>query len=264
MSRKWLHWVMAAGLVGLGACKESTSPAALFDETAVTNDVAASSGDAMATAVTGMTGNETSVGMAAPGVGFNRFGNSADFARTRTCYDSTGAVVAGCSPLSSVRRIITSSSLNTTRSDTTTVTGGATVAFSGAVHRSWLDTLTRSFASGTETSRTHSGLQTNHDTTTFNNGTVTRTHDEAAVDSIRGATWNLPRLSNPFPVSGYIVRTDTVHVTFTGPNGSQSKTEVKTVKITFPPIDAQGNVTLTIDGKSCTLNLVTHRVSNCH
>ena len=51
---------------------------------------------------------------------------------------------------------------------------------------------------------------------------------------------------------------------WTGPNGSKTKDEVKTVKITFPPIDAQGNVTLTIDGKTCNLNLVTHRVSNCH
>jgi hypothetical protein len=62
--------VTAAGLVGLAACKENTSPAAsLVDEAAITSDVAASSGDAMATAVAGMTGNETTVGMAAPAVG---------------------------------------------------------------------------------------------------------------------------------------------------------------------------------------------------
>ena len=28
--------------------------------------------------------------------------------------------------------------------------------------------------------------------------------------------------------------------------------------------DAQGNVTLTVNGKTCNLNLVTHHVSNCH
>ena len=156
------------------------------------------------------------------------------------------------------------SSLNTTRNDTTTTTGGATIAFSGAVHRSATDTLKRNYTSGSETSRTHSGLQMSHDTTSFGNDSISRVHDEAAVDSIRGVTWDLPRLSNPFPISGSIVRTDTVHVIFTSPTRTQSKTEVKTVKITFPPIDAQGNVTLTIDGKSCNLNLVTHRVSNCH
>ena len=264
MRRKVLHLMMAAGLVGLTACKENTSPATVIDETAVTADVAASAGDAMAAAVAGMTGNETTVGMAPPVSAFALFGNSADFIRTRTCYDSTGAVVAGCSPLSSVRKVITTATLNTTRSDTTTLTGGATIGFSGAVHRAWTDTLTRNFTSGSETSRTHSGLQTAHDTTSFSNGTVTRVHVEAAGDSVRGVTWNLPRISNPFPVSGYIVRTDTVHVNWTGPNGSKTKDEVKTVKITFPPIDAQGNVTLTIDGKTCNLNLVTHRVSNCH
>jgi hypothetical protein len=267
MHRNMLHLAVAAGLLGLAACKENTSPAAsLFNDSTVTADVAASSGDAMATVVTGMAGNETSVGMAAPAIGFSIAGNLADYGnRNRTCYDSTGAVVAACSPLSSVRKIITTASLNTTRTDTNSVTGGATTILSGAVHRVWTDTLFRNFTSGTETSRTHSGLQASHDTTTFSNSgtSVSRTHDESAVDSARGVTWNLPRSSNPFPVSGYIVRVDTVHATFTNATTSSSKTEVKVVKITFPA-DSQGNVTLTIDDKSCTLNLVTHKVTNCH
>lgn len=269
MHRNMLHLAVAAGLLGLAACKENTAPvASLVDEAAVTSDVAASSGDAIATMVKGMSDNETTAGMAAPAIGLSLLGNNADFNRSRTCYDSTGVVVAGCSPLSSVRMIVTTATLNTTRTDTTTTTGGATFAFSGAVHRSATDTIFRNFVSGSETSRTHSGLQTSHDSTAFGkttpSDTVSRTEDEAAIDSVRGVTWNLPRLSNPFPVSGYIVRTDTVHVMFTSPTRSQSKTEIKTVKITFPPIDAQGNVTLTIDDKSCNLNLVTHRVSNCH
>jgi hypothetical protein len=261
MNRSVIQLVLAAGLVGLAACKENASPAAVIDEATVTADVAASAGDAMATAVAGMTGNETTVGMAAPALGLS--GNNADFNRSRTCYDGTGAVVAGCTPLSSVRMVVTTATLNTTRSDTTTLLGGATIGFSGAVHRAWTDTLTRNFTSNTETSRTHSGLQTVHDTTSFSSDQISRVHEEAATDSIRGVTWNLPRLSNPFPVAGYIVRVDTVHVDWTGPNGSQTRDEVKTIKVTFPPIDAQGNVTLTINGTSCTLNLVTHRVSNC-
>ena len=264
MRRKLLHVIVAAGLAGLAACKDNTSPAALFNETTLTNDVAASSGDEMATAVNSLTGDETTVGMSAPTVGFNLFGNAADFSRIRTCYDSAGAAVAGCSPLSSVRQIVTTAALNTTRSDSVTVTGGGTIAFSGAVHRAADDTLTRNFVSGSEVSRTHSGLQTSHDTTTFSSSTVSRTHDEAAVDSIRGVTWNVPRLSHRFPISGYIVRVDTVHATFTSATATESRTEVKVVKVTFPPIDAEGNVTLTIDAKSCTLNLGTHRVSNCH
>ncbi|HVM67182.1 MAG TPA: hypothetical protein VMU14_20100 [Acidimicrobiales bacterium] len=268
MSRNWLKLMMAAGLVGLGACKENTSPvASLFNDSTVTADVAASSGDAMATMVKGMGDNETSVGMA-PGVeSLGMAGLAADYSRSRTCYDSTGAVVAGCSPLSSVRTIVTAATLNTTRNDTASTLGGATITFNGGVHRAWNDTLFRNFTAGSETSRTHSGLQTAFDTTSFQRAgvvdTVTRTHDEAATDSVRGVTWNLPRASNPFPVSGYIVRIDTVHATFTNATTSVSRTEIKHIKITFPA-DAQGNVVLTIDSKTCNLNLVTRRVTDCH
>lgn len=268
MRGRLLHLMTAAGLVGLAACKETSAPAAsLINEATVTSDVAASSGDAMATEVAGMVGNETTAGMSAPPAAFNLFGTSADFTRVRTCYDSTGAVVAACTPLSSVRKIITSATLNATRADTFTVTGGATIAYSGAVHRLATDTLFRNFVSGTETSRTHSGLQNSHDTTSFGRtgvaDSVQRSHAETAIDSVRGVTWNLPRFSNPFPVSGYIVRIDSVHATFSNATKSQTRDEVKVVKIQFPPIDAQGNVTLTINGKSCTLNLVTHHTSGC-
>ena len=268
MSRNFLKLMMAAGLVGLGACKENTSPvASLFSDSTVTADVAASSGDAMATMVNAMGVNESSVGMAPGVVSLAMAGLGADYARSRTCYDSTGAVVAGCSPLSSVRKIVTLATLNTTRNDTASTLGGATVTFNGGVHRAWSDTLFRNFTAGSETSRTHSGLQTAFDTTTFQRAgvvdTVTRTHDEAATDSVRGVTWNLPRASNPFPVSGYIVRIDTVHATFTNATTSVSRTVIKNIKITFPA-DAQGNVVLTIDTKTCNLNLVTRRVTDCH
>jgi hypothetical protein len=259
-----MHLTVAAGLLGLAACKEGTSPtAALFNDSTVTADVAASSGDALATSIETMLGNEVAAAMPAPGAGFDLFGTRGlGVNRARSCYDGTGAVVAACSPMASVRMIVTTATINGSRTDTASVTGGATVIFSGAVHRSATDTLTRVFTAGTETSRVHSGLQTSHDTTTFSSGAVSRTHDEAATDSVRGVTWNLPRASNPFPVAGYIVRVDTVHATFVSATRSDSRTVTRLVKITFPP-DAQGNVTLTINGRTCTLNLVTHRVTNC-
>ena len=267
MHRNMLHLAVAAGFLGLAACKESTSPAAaLYNDSTVTADVAASAGDARATMVIGMGGNESTAGMAPGVVSLGMAGLASDYSRSRSCYDSTGAVVAGCSPLSSVRKIITTATLNTTRNDTASTLGGATITFSGGVHRAWSDTLFRNFTSGSETSRTHSGLQTAFDTTTFGRAgvvdTVMRTHDEAASDSVRGVTWNVPRISNPFPVSGYVVRIDTVHARFTNGTTSTSRTVIKTIKITFPA-DAQGNVTLTIDNKTCNLNLVTRRVTNC-
>jgi hypothetical protein len=269
MHRNMLHLAVAAGLLGLAACKESTSPAAaLYNDSTVTADVAASSGDEMATTVSTMLTNEAAATLTAPPSAFSLFAplrSNVSWSGSRTCYDSTGAVVNACSPMSSVRKIITAFTLNGSRADTSTVTGGATRIFGGAVHRAGTDTLNRNFTSGSETSRTHSGLVTSHDTTTFSNSAtnVARTHDETAADSVRGLTWNLPHSSNLFPVSGYIVRVDTVHSTFTSPTTTSSKTVVKLVKITFPA-DAQGNVTLTIDNKSCTLNLVTHVVANCH
>ena len=81
-------------------------------------------------------------------------------------------------------------------------------------------------------------------------------------DSVKAVTWNMPRSSNPWPVSGSIVRVDTVHVTVTKGSQLQSRDVVRNVSVTFPA-DAQGNVVLTINGKTCNLNLVTHVVSGC-
>ena len=90
---------------------------------------------------------------------------------------------------------------------------GAT--WSGAVHRFAHDTVTRNFAESTETSRTHDGNSTAFDTTTYSDANVSRLFEEAASDSVRGVTWNLPRFSNPFPVSGSIVRNVQIHVVAT-------------------------------------------------
>jgi hypothetical protein len=258
---------MATGLAGLTACKESTSPAALFSTTTVTTDVAASTGDAVATAVETMTGNETGAALPAPGVGFDLFGSNGNVTvnRSRTCYDASNAVVAGCTPIASVRKIVTHVTLDGSRSGTNTTTGGSTVTFTGAVHRVADDTLRRNFNTAVppvDTSRTHTGLQTSHDTTTFSNPPINRTHVEAAVDSVIGVTFLLPRTTHPYPVSGHITRIDSVTATFTNGTRTETRSLVKMITVTFPA-DGQGNVPLAIDGKACTLNLVTHKVAGC-
>jgi len=266
MSRRLLHLAMAAGLVGLAACKESTSPAALFDAATVTADVVQSAGDAAATTVETLNGNQVAAALPSPpATPFDLLsaGNALNATRSRTCYDGSGVVVAACTPMSSVRKIVTHVTLDGSRSGSNSTTGGATVTWTGAVHRVADDTLTRNFTSTTETSRTHSGDAVSHDTTTFSNGTVDRTHDEAAHDSVKAVTYNLPRSGNPWPVSGSIVRVDSLHTTFTKGSQTVTKDLVKTVEVDFPA-DAQGNVVLKIDGKTCNLNLVTHAVTNCH
>ncbi len=268
---KLVHVMLAAGAVSLAACEKSgTSPsssASLVDNAAVTADVAASSGDAISTDVATAIGNEVAAAMpAAPVPGLDvtaAQGDSFSFSRTRTCYDSTGAVVLNCSP-TATRLIVTHVSLDGSRTfsnETGTATG------TGAVHRNMLDSLFRNFSNGVEVSRTHDGTSLAHDTTTFTSATVKRTHDEAAIDSVKGLTWKLPRTLNPWPISGEIVRVDSVHSTFFDSTASgvtsTSRNYVKVVTVTFPA-DSEGNVTLTIDGKTCTLNLVTHAVANCH
>jgi hypothetical protein len=263
MTRKLVYLIATAGAVGLAACKESTSPS-LFNDATVTNDVAASAGDAIAVNIETMTGSEGFAALPAPPA-FDVMTPPVTV-RTKTCYDGSGTVVAGCAPLSSVRKIWTHATMDGSRSGSNSVTGGATSTFTGAVHRVSDDTLTRVFNTATppvETSRVHSGLGTAHDTTSFTNGTVVRTHDETAVDSTVGVTFNLPRASNPYPVAGHITRVYTVNVTFHNGTTTSSKQVVKKITVTFSAAGGS-TATLTIDNKTCTLNLAPpHAVTGC-
>lgn len=262
--------VVAATLFGVAACS-SDNTAQLADDASISQDVAASAGDA-ATAVIGETStNETTVGLSSvvspQGLNYSVFRPSLteSFSRTRTCYDATHTVVAGCSPLSSVRTIITVMTHDRSRSGSTTVTGGATVTWTGAMHRSAYDSLTRVFTGTTETSRVHNDIGSDHDTTTFSNGTVSRTEIEAAHDSIASLTFAIPRTTGETPSAGTITRIDSVHVVATKAGVSQTRDVVRVVTITFPA-DANGNVTITVTGgvnKTCTYN-VNSGATTCH
>ena len=270
--------VMAAMATGLAACGEavtSTHLASLASDSTVTKDVATSAGDAIATHVQTMVANETAAALPGSAMPFGFDGsssgggspmnNSLTFNRTRTCYDAAGAVVAGCRPESSVRKIVTLVTMDGSRSGSSSTTGGESKTFLGAVHRISHDTLVRNFDSSdppVEKSRTHSDVAVAHDTTLFTEGANSRNMTEASHDNVNAVTWNLPRNLNPFPVSGSIVRLDSVHVVVTKDSKTETKDLVRTVEVDFPA-DSQGNVVLKIDGKTCTLNLVTHAVANC-
>lgn len=256
----------AAAIIGLASCSDSTSVVSrLLPDSTVTAEVAVSAGDALAQAVTNMMANEAfsslSVASSAPAL----VGNVYDFSRTRTCYDANDAVVANCQPLSSVRKIVTHVLLSGSRSGTIETTGGTPKSWSGAVHRESNDTLTRQFNTAqppVEVSRTHNDVTTGHDTTTFSEGDVSRLMAESTVDSIKAVKWDLPRATHPWPSSGSIVRVVVLHVSFT--KGAESGSRDKNLKVTVTfPADNQGNVPLTINDKTCTLNLVTHKVVNC-
>lgn len=267
-----LPLVAGVAALGLAACSSTTAvTASLFNDSTTTVDVATSAGDAAATAVETMTANETAAGASADFVGSTALfagtpANALTITRTRTCLDANGVVVAGCSPFTSVRKVATHVTADGTRSSTTATTGGTSATWAGSVHRVSNDTMTRVFNTASpavETSRIHSDLAIAHDTTAFTEGTLTRNTAEVSHDSVKAVTFNLPRSSNPYPVSGSIVRVDSVHVSLTKGTLSETKDLVRVVTITFPA-DAQGNVVVTVNAKTCNLNLVTHVVSACH
>jgi hypothetical protein len=259
---EFAYVIAAAALAGLAACgRDSTSPAALISDAQVTADVAASAGATIAGDVAALVGDEIAIALPNASVGIDLFGARSDsvtLVRTRTCYDAADAVVANCALLTT-RRIVFHVTMDGVRT-------GAAVT--GRVHRARDWTLTRNFdaaAPPVEVSRTHDGVGTSHDTLTYvNAGTgVTRVHLEAAVDSVLGVTWTLPRLTHPWPVAGSVVRNVTVHVTADGPTSHESRDMTRRVAVDFPP-DAQGNVVLHVNALTCNLNLLTHAVTGCH
>ena len=255
-----LRLAAAAGLLGLGACsKDGTSPATLVDQTTLTTDVASSAGDAIALDVSALALNETAVLLTSPAetAPTSIAGDSIVWTRSRTCFDSTGTTVS-CLPLANVRQVVTHWSFTGVRNDT--AENGA--VFSGNFSRVADDTLFRHFTSGAETSRTHDGVAVGFDTSSFVGPNVTRIYQEAGSDSVDAVTWNVPRFNNPFPISGKIVRNVSLHATFQSATRSSTTDVVKRIEVDFPA-DAQGNVVLKIDNRTCNLNLVTRRVSNC-
>jgi len=243
----------------LAACDNNTKPS-LVSDAEINADIAATAGDALALSVANMAANESysSLSGSPPPSGSNLSDGSITYSRTRTCYDGSGTVLASCQPLSAVRTIVTHVQLDGNRSGTR----DDNVTFSGAVHRTSDDSLTRVFVSTTETQRVHNDRAVAHDTATFTGSDRSRFVSEAARDSVKGVTFNVPRSSNPFPVAGSIVRLDTVHVIVTKGTETADRTVVRRVEVTFPA-DNQGNVVLKVNATTCNLNLVTGKVSGC-
>lgn len=261
---------LGAVALGLAACSADSTTSVGADavsDSTVTADVAVSAGDEIASSVETLTADEADASLDANAdarVGSPSFALSVS--RSRTCYDASGAVVAGCKPLSSVRKIITHVASDGSRSVANETEGGNSVTWSGSAHRVSDDTLARNFDAATppnEVSRTHAGITVGFDTTAFASNQSTRDMSESFTDRVLNVTWNVPRSSNPFPISGSITRSDTVHVVVTKGTTTKTRDTTRNVEVDFPA-DAQGNVVLKVNDKTCNLNLVTHKVSACH
>src|ERR1041385_6542114 len=101
----------AVAVISLGACGDNSTEvtATLFNDSTTTVDVAASSGDAIATHVSAMIDNEAFAGGSSDYAGSTAsfdVTRTGDWTRTKTCLDANGAVVTNCLPFSSVAKII--------------------------------------------------------------------------------------------------------------------------------------------------------------
>jgi len=252
---------LAAAAAG-AACSDATSPdtQAQLSDSLVSADVAATAGDAMASDVETMIGNEASVGFdlsAANNILFDaQSPQDLNVQRSRVCYDATGAAQATCDA-QTTDSIVFSLVINGTRTGSR-IRNLDTSTFSISVHRTRQITVTGLL--GTETQRTHNGTGSSNDTSAFTGPNGSRTIDEAASDSIQNVVFKLPRSSNPWPISGTIVRNTSFTETLVKADTTKTRTATRRVVVTFPA-DNEGNVALTVNGNSCSLNLVTHKVT---
>lgn len=239
----------AAVVLGLVACTDANVPEGLTDGE-VAEDMALSSGDAVASVVAELIGNEVFGGLAgAAPAGAAQAPEDVEITRSRTCYDENGNVQQQCNATTTAS-IRIQWTVDGTRE---------TEHLSASIHHAH-DALISGLL-GEETSRTHNAVGTSDDTVTITRETLTKTVAESSVDSVRNVVFNLPRSTNPWPVSGSVVRHVTATITVTGPR-EETRTVTRRIEVTFPP-DAQGNVTIQVGNTTCTLNLVTRAVTNC-
>ena len=264
------HAATVAALVGLAACSDTAlSPPTpqLLSDALVTNDVVVSSADAIASDVSQMVANEVFAGMA-PRAAFDLFGDppTVNVTRSRTCYDANNQPQAQCD-MNTTASIVFMMTMDGSFSRTSSGPEG-TDSMTVYLHRTRNTTI--SGLLGQETSRTHNGVGTAHDTTSFagvhESRTLRRTMIENALDSIVNVVFNLPHASNPWPASGRIVRYVNGTMTLQVNDSTFTRSFDRRIEVTFPP-DNQANVTLTVTfngtTKTCLLNLVTRRVTGC-
>lgn len=262
MNRRLLGMTSIAALVAVAACSDSTSSDSLLSEQEITADLAAASGEAIATEIADLVGNEAFAGFPA----VMSHPTAIEVVRARTCFDQLGAEQTACDATTTASVVLTVTRNGSTSRSHEGPRG--TEQLTAAVHQA--RTLTISGLAGDETSRTHDGDGTSRDTVTIvrtgEDVTITRRIAVASDDTVDAIVFNLPHSSNPWPVSGAVIRnaSGTLDITAVGPNGerTESRSWTRRVQVTFPA-DAQGNVAIQINDQTCNLNLVTRRITNC-
>jgi len=98
------------------------------------------------------------------------------------------------------------------------------------------------------------------DSTLVVNANVTKTWHYTAYDTASAVTFDMPRSQYLWPQSGTIVHNMTVLFTAHSATQSFTKTVQRRAEVTF---NGTQDVTLQVGGVTCTLDLMTHQVSNC-
>jgi hypothetical protein len=119
------------------------------------------------------------------------------------------------------------------------------------------DTGSMVVAHGTPVLHTWNGAGVRNDSSSYAVNEITRIFAYAAADTVAALRFTLPHSANPYPSSGSISRSLSLHVTA----GSFSKTVTRSAKITF---DGSAIAELQVGALTCSLDLVTGVVSGCH
>lgn len=247
LSRTCSPALIAAVVLAAGACSDLVDPS--VSDLELAEDLAASSAEAVGQDIAEMIVNEAFSSVAASPAE-TAGPHELTVSRSRTCYDADGVEQAQCDHETTASLRIQLTIDGTIQRDN----------FSAIVHRTRDHVI--SGLLGAETSRTHNGVGTSDDTTTITRGSRTRKVEESSTDSTVNVVFNLPHATNPWPVSGQIIRNVTATITVTGGDHTETRTISRRIVVTFPP-DSQGNVTVEIGDVTCTFNLVTRRVANC-
>ncbi|HUO52668.1 MAG TPA: hypothetical protein VMT93_09120 [Gemmatimonadaceae bacterium] len=125
------------------------------------------------------------------------------------------------------------------------------------VHDTSAATMTVLRPEGSQPRHSWTGAGNRHESVDWSEQDGARNFTHTGRDTVAAVLFQMPRSSNPYPLSGSIIRN--VNETFTGPNVTVSRT--RRIVVTF-----NGSSTAQLqDGTVvCDLDLTTGNVSNCH
>ena len=270
----------AALAFGLGACSsDTTAPGLQVSDQEIAAGIANDAGDAIATSVDLMTSDAQQDGASASLVLGSGVSGSVSGATSASveCSGPDGDGWYTCSATTwrglDLTRMIrfwdgTSPALSFT-SATDSVNHIHTLT--GSYVQGWFpnrtvwvnnaDTATLNVnRSGSPVQHIWDGVGVRADSTRFVSAQRTRTWHYTAYDTASAVTFDLPRSTNPWPMSGSVVHNLTVHFTAQSDTRSFDKTVARRVMVTF---NGTSMVTLQVGGLTCTLDLETHQVSAC-